>query len=239
MGTRDARVDAYIAKMQPFAQDILQHIRDVVHAACPPCEEAMKWSMPFFTYKGALLCNMAGFKVHASFGFWLGKQVLGEDAEEGAMGQFGKLTSVKDLPSKTVLTKHVKKAMALVDSGATLKRGGDAENSRGTGKTASLKKTVSRKSSAAPRISVPPELAKALLRNPEAKAAFDAFSPSHRREYAEWIAEAKKPETKERRVQQALEMLAEGKGRNWKYETKKQSQRGRTNSTMRSRTMFV
>jgi hypothetical protein len=217
MGTRDARVDTYIAKMQPFAQEILQHIREVVHAACPQAEEAMKWSMPFFTYKGAPLCNMAGFKAHASFGFWLGKQVLGDDAEEGAMGQFGKLTSVKDLPSKAVLTKHIKKAMALVDSGATLKRGDDAGNSGGTGKAAPVKKAAQKK----PAVSVPPELSKALLRYPEAKAAFEAFTPSHRREYAEWIAEAKKPETKERRVQQALEMLAEGKSRNSKYATKK------------------
>jgi hypothetical protein len=229
MGTRDARVDAYIAKMQPFAQEILQHIRDVVHTACPQCEEAMKWSMPFFTYKGALLCNMAGFKAHASFGFWLGKQVLGDDAEEGAMGQFGKLTSVKDLPSKTVLTKHIKKAMQLVDAGAKLERAtatagsrgkavrGQGEGGRGKGEGSAAKKVAAKMAS----VVVPPELSKALLRHPEAKAAFEAFSPSHRREYAEWIAEAKKPETKERRVQQALEMLAEGKGRNWKYETKR------------------
>lgn len=98
MGTRDARVDAYIAKQQPFAQDILQYVREVVHTACPQCEEAMKWSMPFFTYKGALLCNMAGFKAHASFGFWLGAKVVGDDGEGGAMGDFGRLTSVKDLP---------------------------------------------------------------------------------------------------------------------------------------------
>lgn len=212
MGTRDPRVDAYIAKMQPFAQDILQHIREVVHAACPQCEEAMKWSMPFFTYKGALLCNMAGFKAHASFGFWLGKQVIGEEAEEGAMGQFGKLTSVKDLPSKTVLTKHIKKAMALTDAGAKMERATTASTA-----AAPVKKSAAKKSA----VTVPPELAKALLRAPEAKATFDAFPPSHRREYAEWIAEAKKPETKERRVQQALEMLAEGKSRNWKYEAKK------------------
>jgi len=217
MGTRDARVDAYIAKMQPFAQDILRHLREVVHAACPQCEEAMKWSMPFFTYKGALLCNMAGFKAHASFGFWLGKQVMGEDAAEGAMGQFGKLTSVKDLPSRAALTKHVKKAMALVDAGAKLERGEGAETRGGQKTAAPAKKAIAKKAS----VSVPPELSKALLRHPEAKAAFDAFSPSHRREYAEWIAEAKKPETKERRVQQALEMLAEGKSRNAKYETKK------------------
>lgn len=217
MGTRDARVDAYIAMMQPFAQDILRHLREVVHAACPQCEEAMKWSMPFFTYKGALLCNMAGFKAHASFGFWLGKQVMGEDAEEGAMGQFGKLTTVKDLPSKAVLTTHVKKAMALVDAGATLKRGDAAVKQESARKAAPAKKTAGTKAA----VVVPPELGKALLRHPEAKAAFDAFSPSHRREYAEWITEAKKPETRERRVQQALEMLAEGKSRNAKYETKR------------------
>jgi uncharacterized protein YdeI (YjbR/CyaY-like superfamily) len=220
MGTRDAKVDAYIAKSQPFAQEILTHIREVVHAACPDTVEAMKWSMPFFTYKGALLCNMAAFKAHAAFGFWLGKQVLGEDAEEGAMGQFGKLTSVKDLPSKAVLTKHVKKAAALVDAGVKMERGG-TENSRGTEGAASPGKTAARKTTVPPRVSVPPDLDRALQRHPEAKAAFDAFPPSHRREYAEWIAEAKKPETKERRIQQALEMLAEGKSRNWKYEAKK------------------
>lgn len=198
MGTRDAKVDAYIAKAQPFAREILSHIREVVHAACPDCVEAMKWSMPFFTYKGALLCNMAAFKAHASFGFWLGNQVLGGDKADEGMGQFGKLTSVKDLPSKAVLTKYVKKAMALIDAGAT----------------------QAKKFSVARRVSVPPELAQALQRHPEAKAAFDAFSASHRREYAEWITEARKPETKERRVQQALEMLAEGKSRNWKYEAK-------------------
>jgi uncharacterized protein YdeI (YjbR/CyaY-like superfamily) len=161
--------------------------------------------MPFFTYKGALLCNMAAFKAHASFGFWLGVQVLGDDAADGGMGQFGKLTSIKDLPSKSVLAKYVKKAMALADAGVKLER------------AASPGKQVATR---AVTVEVPPELAKALQRHPEAKAVFEAFSPSHRREYAEWIAEAKRPDTKERRVQQALEMLAEGKGRNWKYEAK-------------------
>lgn len=122
MGTRDAKVDAYIAKAQPFAQDILSHIREVVHAACPDCVEAMKWSMPFFTYNGALLCNMAAFKAHASFGFWLGNQVLAGNTVDEGMGQFGKITSVKDLPSKAVLTKYVKRAVALVDAGVKLER---------------------------------------------------------------------------------------------------------------------
>lgn len=220
MGIRDARVDAYIAKQQPFAQDILQHVREVVHTACPQCDEAMKWSMPFFTYKGALLCNMAGFKAHASFGFWLGAKVMGNDGEGGAMGDFGRLTSVKDLPSKTALAKYVKKAMVLVDSGVKLER-----TSAGGREKAVREKTsggaATRRAPKGATVDVPPELAKALRSNPDAKAAFDAFSPSHRREYAEWIAEAKKAETKERRVLQAIEMLAEGKSRNWKYEAKK------------------
>ena len=220
MGTRDAKVDAYIAESQPFAQETLSHIREVVHAACPSCEETMKWSMPFFTYKGAPLCNMAAFKAHASFGFWLSKQVLGEDAADDGMGHFGKLTSVKDLPAKAALTRYVKKAMALADAGVKLERGG-TENGRGTKVAASSGKTSTKKPTGSSRASVPPELDRALQRHPEAKAAFDAFSPTHRREYAEWIAEAKKPETKERRVQQALEMLAEGKSRNWKYEAKR------------------
>jgi uncharacterized protein YdeI (YjbR/CyaY-like superfamily) len=215
MGTRDVKVDAYIAKSQPFAQEILSHIREVVHAACPDTAEAMKWSMPFFTYKGALLCNMAAFKAHASFGFWLGAQVLGDNAADGGMGQFGKLTSVKDLPTKSALAKYVRKAMALVDAGVTLSRGDTKAPA-----TASAKKSVAKRATQRAAVTVPIELSKALARHPAAKAVFDAFSPSHQREYAEWIAEAKKPETKERRVLQALEMLAEGKGRNWKYETK-------------------
>jgi hypothetical protein len=143
MGSRDAKVDAYIAKSQPFAQAILSHIREVVHVACPDTVEAMKWSMPFFTYKGALLCNMAAFKAHASFGFWLGSQVLGDDAADGGMGQFGKLSSIKDLPTKSALAKYVKKAMALVDAGVKLER------------AASPVKKVAAKKAA---VMVPPEL---------------------------------------------------------------------------------
>ncbi len=202
MGTRDARIDAYIAKGQPFAQAILTHIRDVVHAAHPEVDETMKWNMPFFTYKGALLCNMAAFKAHASMGFWLGDQVVGDAAVDGGMGQFGRLTSVTDLPSRTVLVRYVKRAITLAEAGV---KGGSKP-----------KGAVADPSSQSP-VGVPPELATALARAPEARAAFDAFSPSHRREYAEWIAEAKKPETKARRVQQTLEMLAEGKSRNWKH----------------------
>lgn len=214
MGTRDPRIDAYIDRAAPFAKPILTHIRDVVHSACPEAEEAVKWSMPFFVYKGSPLCNMAAFKAHASFGFWLGAQVMGDDAAEDAMGQFGRLTSVKDFPSKPVLTKHIRKAMALTDAGVKLARAGAVSGS------APSTKTAPKQAARSVALAVPTELAQALQRHPEAKATFDAFPPSQRREYAEWIAEAKRAETRERRVQQALEWLAEGKTRNWKYEAR-------------------
>lgn len=117
MGTREPKVDAYIAKAEPFAQEILAHLREVVHGACPDTEEAIKWSMPFFTYKGSLLCNMAAFKAHCGFGFWLGDQVLGADASEAAMGQLGRITSVKGLPPRKQLTQWIQRAMALTDAG--------------------------------------------------------------------------------------------------------------------------
>lgn len=199
MGTRDPRVEAYIAKTAIFAQPILSHLRDVVHAACPEAEETMKWSMPFFVYRGSPLCNMAAHKAHASFGFWLGAQVLGDAAAEEAMGQFGRLTHVKDLPDKRLLTRYIRKAMALSDAGVKLARSSAA---------------------AAAPVSVPPALARALAVAPEVHARFDALSPSHRREYCAWIAGARKAETVERRVATAMELIAEGKSQNSKYEAK-------------------
>lgn len=203
MGTTDPRIDAYIAASAPFAQPILQHIRAVVHAACPETEETMKWSFPHFQYRGGMLCSMASFKAHCAFGFWLGSQVLGDDVTEDAMGQFGRIASVKDLPSKTVLTKYIKKAMALSDAGVKQSR---------PGATAAKRKKLA--------VTVPPELAKALRRHAEARHHFEAFSPSQQREYTEWVAEAKREDTRERRVQQAIDLLSEGKTRNWKYESK-------------------
>ncbi len=198
MSSQDARIDAYIAKAAPFAQPILEHIRAVVHDACPDVEETMKWGMPHFDYKG-MMCSMASFKAHCAMNFWLGRQVLGENITDEAMGQFGRITSVKDLPSKTQLKRYIKTAMALNDAGVKLSR------------------PAAKKGAAAKPVAVPPELAVALARHEAAQATFDAFSPSHRREYCEWIAEAKRPETKAKRVEQAIELLAEGKARNWKY----------------------
>ena len=197
MGTRDPRVDAYIAKAGDFAKPILTRLRDAVHEACPDVEEAMKWSFPHFLYKG-MLCSMASFKEHAAFGFWKGTLVLGAASKnEEAMGQLGRLTAVSDLPSNSVLASYIKKAAALNDKGVKVAR-------------------VAKR--AAPKaLRVPADLASALNRNRKAHAAFAAFSPSHKREYLEWITEAKSADTRARRLQTAIEWMADGKSRNWKY----------------------
>jgi len=196
MGTRDPRVDAYIDESADFAQPILRHIREVVHAACPDVEETMKWSFPHFDYKG-MFCSMAAFKEHCTMGFWHGEAVVGDEARNGGMGQFGRIRSVKDLPSKRVLTGYLKKAMALKDAGVKPKR-------------------ASRPRKATP-VEVPDDLTAALKRDKRAATTFEGFSPSHRREYVEWITEAKRMETRARRVAQTVAWLAEGKPRNWKH----------------------
>lgn len=201
MPTTDKRIDAYIARSADFAKPILSHLRAVVHEACPDVEETMKWSFPHFMYGGGILCSMASFKEHCAFGFWKGSLIIDQEGEaaERAMGQFGRIGSVKDLPSKRVLASYVKKAMALNDAGVKRPRSA---------------------SDAAPKppAELPDDLAAALAKQKKARAAFDAFPPSHRREYIEWIVEAKRDETRARRIAQAVEWIAEGKSRNWKYE---------------------
>ena len=193
MGKRDPRVDAYIARSPDFAKPILIHIRDVVHDACPGVEEDLKWSTPSFMYKG-ILCGMAAFKQHATFGFWKHDLVTGSPRVAGSMG-FGHLTTVSDLPPKRALAGYVKKAMQLNEQGIT----------------------VERKSKPRPPLPTPPALTAALKKNKKAAAAFERFSPSQKREYAEWIGEAKADDTRARRLETALEWIAAGKPRNWKY----------------------
>jgi uncharacterized protein YdeI (YjbR/CyaY-like superfamily) len=199
MGTRDPRIDAYIEKSADFARPILARLREVVHDACPDVEETMKWSMPHFMYGGGILCGMASFKQHCSFGFWNGSLIVGDNGKSAdAMGQFGRLTTLGDLPSKKILAGYVKQAMQLRDAGV---------------------KPPARSKPRAPRpeAEVPDDFAAALGRNRKAKATFDGFSPSHRREYIEWIGEAKSEATRERRLATAIEWLEEGKSRHWKY----------------------
>jgi len=200
MSSHDPRIDAYIAKSAEFARPILEQIRATVHAACPEVEETLKWSMPYFSYQGALMCGMAAFKQHASLHFWHYKELFGaaaDDADEG-MGQFGKLASVRDLPSKKELSAYVKKAMALIEGGA---------------------KRARPKAAAKPALPVPDDLAALLAQKKHAAArkTFESFSASMQREYIEWIGEAKTDATRQKRLATTLEWLAEGKQRNWKY----------------------
>ncbi|SDQ62134.1 Uncharacterized conserved protein YdeI, YjbR/CyaY-like superfamily, DUF1801 family [Pseudoxanthomonas sp. CF385] len=198
MPTTDPRIDAYIAKAADFAQPILMHARAVVHDACPQVEETVKWGMPTFQYGGRILCGMAAFKQHASFGFWQHEQVM-ETGERTGMGSFGKMTTVRDFPARRTLVSLIRKAMALIDAGAKP----DAARASRTTK---------------PALRVPADLRDALAGNAAAKTTFDGFSPSARREYIEWITEAKRADTRTRRLEQAVAWLAEGKTRNWKYE---------------------
>jgi uncharacterized protein YdeI (YjbR/CyaY-like superfamily) len=196
MGTRDPRVDAYIAKSADFARPILAHVREIVHTACPDVEETMKWSTPNFMYHG-MLCSMASFKAHCAVGFWKGALVTGESEKaQEAAGSYGRLTSVKDLPPKKTIIAHIKKAMALNEQGV---------------KTPRVKH-------AKPDLETPEYFTAAVKKNKRAHAAFEKFPPSHKREYVEWITEAKTEATRQRRIAQAIEWMAEGKSRNWKYE---------------------
>ena len=197
MAKKDPRVDAYIKKAQPFAQPILTHIRKVVHAAVPDVEETMKWSSPHFDYKG-IFCGMAAFKEHVGFGFW--KAGLMKDVLPGsglsAAGQFGKITSIKDLPNDGELKKIIKFAKQLNDD--------------------EVKAPPMRKGPR-PELKAPADLLAALAKNKKAKATFDGFPPGQRREYIAWVIEAKQAATRESRIKTAVEWMAEGKPRNWKY----------------------
>ena len=205
MAKKEKVIDNYIAKSADFAKPILNHIRELVHEACPDVEEKMKWSFPHFDYKGEMMCSMAAFKQHAVFGFWkaalMKDPVLVENARsEVAMGHLGRLTSVKDLPADKKMLGWIKEAMQLTDKGIKLPA---------KAKAADKKELV-----------VPDYFEKALTKNKKAKLVFENFAWSHKKEYLEWITGAKTEETRNKRMATALAWLAEGKSRNWKYERK-------------------
>ena len=189
----DPKIDAYIAKAAPFAQPILNHLRGAIHAAVPGLDETIKWGMPHFIYKGKNLAGISGFKAHCAF-------VIHGDGRQGdAMGQYGKIARLADIPGDDVIKAKLSAAAARIDQAGT-----------------ALKPKAPR--TAKPDLPIPPDFAAALDANPAAKATLEAFAPSHRREYAEWISDAKRDETRTKRIAQAVEWLAEGKKRNWKYE---------------------
>jgi uncharacterized protein YdeI (YjbR/CyaY-like superfamily) len=200
MPTTDPWVDAYIERSQDFAKPILNHIRELVHAACPDVVEKKKWSFPHFDYKGEMMCSMAAFKEHCALNFW--KQSLLESsvfpAEKTAMGSFGRITSVKDLPNDKTIKKLIVDAMKLNDAGI---------------KVAKTKPASERKEIVVPKI-----LKAALATNALASETFNNFPYSCKKEYVEWIHEAKTDATRDKRVATTVEWLFEGKRRNWKYE---------------------
>jgi len=198
MPTTDPRIDAYIERSADFAQPLLKHIRKLVHKAAPEIVETMKWSFPHFDHKGTV-CSMAAFKEHCAFGFW--KQSLLEDgafpAEKTAMGSFGRITSRKDLPDDKTMVKLIRDAVSLNEKGIKVKR-----------QTTPGKKDLV----------IPPYLLEALAKNDTAAATFENFPYSCKKEYVEWITEAKTDATRDKRLATTVEWLAEGKRRNWKYE---------------------
>ena len=192
MATTDPRIDVYIGNSAEFARPILTHLRHLVHLGCPEVEETMKWSTPHFTYRG-MLCSMAAFTAHCTFGFWNGALKIPGGA--GASNRLNRITSPADLPDDQTIIALVREAARLNEAG------------------------VKRPAQKRPRkpLTVPPDLRNAIAKNPQAQETFDNLSPSHKREYIEWIVEARGDETRAKRVTTAVEWMAEGKPRNWKY----------------------
>jgi uncharacterized protein YdeI (YjbR/CyaY-like superfamily) len=201
------RIDAYIAKSQPFAQPILNHIRELVHKACPGVVEAIKWSRPFFEYKGVILGNMSAFKEHCSFGFWGEEiaEVLRQQKvlQPDAMGSLGRITRLEDLPSSKQMLSLLRQAVAFIESGQY------------TSPISARQKVVK---APKPALEAPPAFTRALKSSKKASAVFAQFSPSCKREYIEWIADAKRDETRDKRIATAIEWISEGKQRQWKYQ---------------------
>lgn len=197
----DPRVDAYIDRAADFAQPILKHIRQLVHQACPELIETIKWGFPHFDYKGTV-CSMASFKSHCAFGFWKSKllpdpnHLLGEGKEE-AMGQLGRITSIADLPEESIFITYIQNAVILNKEGIKMEK---------------------KPAAAKIELVIPDYFAKSLAEAPAAQEHFDKFSYPQKKEYLEWIVEAKTEETRQKRLGTALEWIAEGKSRNWKYQ---------------------
>jgi uncharacterized protein YdeI (YjbR/CyaY-like superfamily) len=196
--SRDPRIEAYIAKAQPFARPILETVRERVHAVVPRAEETIKWGMPAYTLDGKILLITAAFKAHAALNFWRGQELRGDKANADAMGQFGKLASVDDLPSDSELDRLIKEAAEVA-------------------KNAPAPRKAKHGPKAAPEMH--PDFSAALAKAPKAKAALDGFPPTAQREYLEWISEAKQDSTRAKRIATAVEWLSEGKRRHWKYQS--------------------
>ena len=203
MPDTDAKIDAYIEKSADFAKPILQHLRKLVHKTCPDVQETVKWSMPFFDYKGSTLCAISAFKEHCGFMFWKAKLMKDPEgilqiAERGGMGNFDRITSLKDLPSDKILTAYIKEAMQLNEENIKL---------------------PAKKKAAVKELKMDDDFDAALKKNKTAQSVFENFTPGKKKDYIEWITEAKTEATKSKRIGTAVEWIAEGKARHWKYQS--------------------
>jgi len=196
--SREPEIDAYIAKAQPFARPILDKVRERVHAVVPDIEEAMKWSMPAYTLGGKIILITAAFKAHMALNFWRGQELRNEESNGDAMGQFGRIKSIDELPRAAELDRLIREAAELAKSAPAPRK---------------------TKHEPKPQPALHPEVEAALSKAPKARAALDSFPPSAQRDYFEWIAEAKQDSTRQKRVATAVEWLSEGKRRHWKYES--------------------
>ena len=205
MAKRIKEIDAYISKSADFAQPILKHFRELVHKTCPDTEEKIKWGFPHFDYQNGPMCSMAAFKQHCAIGFWKaglmknGKELVRNAKSEAAMGHLGRVASLKDLPADKKMVAYIKEAMRLNEAGI---------------KAAPKKPTEKEKAS----LVVAADIKKALAGNKTAKENFENFSYSQRKEYIQWIEEAKTEATREKRIETMVIWVEEGKRRNWKYE---------------------
>ena len=194
--SREPRIDAYIAKAQPFARPILERVRERAHAAVPGIEEAIKWSMPAYMLGGKIVLITAAFKAHTALNFWRGQELNSSHDSVGAMGQFGRIESLDELPPDAELDRLIREAAELAKSAPAPRKPKHAPK---------------------PLPEMHPEFAKALEEAPKAKLVLDGFSPSAQRDYFEWIGEAKQEATRAKRISTAIEWLSEGKRRHWKY----------------------
>jgi uncharacterized protein YdeI (YjbR/CyaY-like superfamily) len=204
MKNTNPKIDAYIARSADFAKPILEHLREVIHSACPDVQEKIKWGFPHFDYKDAMLCSMASFKQHCAFGFWKAslmkdKTLMLNAASETSMGHLGRITSLNDLPSNKKLISYVKEAMKLNDDGVKIEK---------------------KKPATKTELKIPKVLTDALRKNKKASVTFENFSYSNKKEYVDWITGAKTAETRNKRLETTVDWLEEGKIRNWKYVAK-------------------
>jgi len=196
----DHRIDLYIENSQDFAKPILEYLRELVHNYCPDCEETIKWGFPHFIYQDKILCAMSAFKAHAAFGFWLENEMqsmrsLIKEREKNSMFQLGKLKSIDDLPSKEILITAIKEAMKLIEAGIVVKKSKPNQS----------------------EVIIPDDFQQSLNETASALAYFETLTLSKKRDYVNWINEAKTADTRTKRINTSIEWLSEGKDRNWKY----------------------